>query len=260
MLGLPDDDWASVAEWSDAMNQVVSVNVHEQLPRIEKAIGEVNSYMAAQIDRLRKQPDNSLGSRLVAAEEAEGRLTSDELIALFETLLIAGAESTRNQLSFGLYLFTKYSDQWESLAAEPHLAVSATEEVLRYRSHIVATARVAREDVAMHGFTIPKDTFVMVSLPSPNHDPTKYPKASEFDIRRFLSKDAKAQLSFGHGPHICIGAPLARVELQEAFSFLAQRMPKLRLDDTVPEPVCWNNPFGVHGPSPLHLRWDPANS
>jgi cytochrome P450 len=255
-LGLPDDDWESVAAWSDAVNQLISVSVVDQLPRIEEAIDEVDAYMVEQIERLRREPRDCLGSKMIAAHDDGDHLSDDELVSLFETLLIAGAESTRNQLSFGLYLFAKHPDQWQALADDPDLAVPATEELLRFRSPFIGTGRIAREDVELHGLTIAAGSYLIMSLPSANHDPTKYPDPGVFDITRFTGGAQPTQLSFGHGAHICIGAPLARVELQEALRMLPERMPRLRLDDEADNPVEWNNPFGVHGPIPLHLRWD----
>ena len=236
---------------------MISVSVLDQLPRIEKAIVEVDAYMEEQIGRLRLERTDCLGTRLIEAHDAGDRLTDAELVSLFETLLIAGAESTRNQLTFGLYLFTKHPDQWRMLAHDPGLAGAATEELLRFRSPFIGTGRVAREDVELNGITIAEGDYVILSLPSANHDPAKYSNPGRFDITRFSGSGVPAQLSFGHGPHICIGAPLARVELQEALRMLPADV-GLRLDDDVEPAVEWNNPFGVHGPTPLHLRWEPA--
>ena len=144
------------------------------------------------------------------------------------------------------------------LAHDPGLAGAATEELLRFRSPFIGTGRVAREDVELNGITIAEGDYVILSLPSANHDPrsTRIPGGST--SLASPGSGVPAQLLFGHGPHICIGAPLARVELQEALRMLPGRMSGLRLDDDVEPAVEWNNPFGVHGPTPLHLRWEPA--
>ena len=121
ILGFPDGDWAMVAAWADAMNQVISVSVHEQIPRIEQALVGLDAYTREQVARLRRAPGGSLGSALVASEEQGDRLSADELVALFQTLLMAGAETTRNMLSLGMWLFPRRPDLWGMLGDEPGL-------------------------------------------------------------------------------------------------------------------------------------------
>jgi cytochrome P450 len=257
ILGFPDSDWVTVAAWADAMNQVISVSVHEQIPRIEQAIGELDAYTHEQIDRLRGQPGDSLGSALVVAEEEGDRLSSGELVALFQTLLMAGAETTRNMLTLGLWVFARRPDRWATLADEPSLIQSATEELLRYRPPFIGTARIASEAVQVHDVTIPAGTLLILGLPGANFDTNVFENSETFDVRRFASNaTTPGHLSFGAGPHFCLGAPLARVELQEAFRYLPGRLTHLRVDEDDPVGVEWTSPFGVHGPSRLPLAWD----
>jgi cytochrome P450 len=259
ILGFPDSDWAMVAAWADAMNQVISVSVHEQIPRIEQAIGELDAYTEEQIDRLRRQPGDSLGSALVTAEAEGDRLSPGELTALFQTLLMAGAETTRNMLTLGLWVFARRPDQWATLADEPSLIQSAIEELLRYRPPFIGTARIASEAVQIHDLTIPAGTLLILGLPGANFDTNVFANSETFDVRRFVSNPTTpGHLSFGAGAHICLGAPLARVELQEAFGYLPRRLPHLRVDDEDPVGVQWTSPFGVHGPSRLPIAWGPA--
>jgi cytochrome P450 len=259
ILGFPDADWEKVAAWADAMNQVISVSVHEQIPRIEQAIVELNAYTRAQIDRLRGEPGGILGSTLVASEEAGDRLSSEELVALFQTLLMAGAETTRNMLSLGMWLFAGRPDQWATLADEPSLVASATEELLRYRPPFIGTARIASEDLELNDTAVPAGTLFILGLPGANSDVSVFVDPDRFDAHRFPGSPATAKhLSFGAGPHVCIGAPLARVELQEAFGYLSGRLRRLRVDDDDEIGVVLTSPFGVHGPSRLPLAWDPV--
>jgi cytochrome P450 len=260
ILGFPDTDWATVASSADAMNQVISVSVREQIPRIEAALVGLNAYTAEQIGRLRHEPGDNLGSALIASEEEGDRLSSDELVALFQTLLMAGAETTRTMLSLGLWLFARRPDLWTALAEEPTLVESATEELLRHRPPFVGTARIAGDDAELNGLMIPAGTVLLLGLPGANSDPSVFENPGQFDIRRFPDAPAAAKhLSFGTGPHVCIGAHLARIELQEAFRYLAPRLVGLRVDRRDSNGVVMTPPFGVHGPSRLPLEWEPPH-
>jgi cytochrome P450 len=260
LLGFPEQDWPRLAAWSDAAVQLPTTAVLEELDRITHALLELRAYTTEQLDGIRERGrGDDLGSILLAAEEAGDRLSPDELVVLFETLLMAGAETTKTVLALGLLLFAKHPDQWRALREDPSLVNSAVEEVLRYRIPQLGVGRVAREDVAINGVDIPAGTFCLVAIPSANFDPRAYDDPDAFDIRRFTDgrrAPAQGHLSFGFGIHVCVGAHLARLELQEAFAHLSQAWPRLRLDTDDPEGVTWNSPFGVHGPARLPLRWD----
>ena len=261
ILGFPDEDWAMVAAWADAMNQVISVSVHEQIPRIEQALVGLDAYTRDQVDRLRREPGDSLGSALVASEEQGDRLSAEELVALFQTLLMAGAETTRNMLSLGMWLFARRPDLWAMLGDEPDLVESATEELLRHRPPFIGTARIATEDLELNDASIPAGTLLILGLPGANSDASVFSDADAFDIRRFPENPATAKhLSFGTGAHVCIGAHLARVEMQEAFRYLARELTSLRIDHRDATGIELTSPFGVHGPSRLPLAWDRAEA
>jgi cytochrome P450 len=256
VLGFPDSDWALVSAWADAVNQVISVSVLEQIPRIEKAILELNEYTADQIADLRKNPVDSLGSALIAAEEEGDRLSHEELVALFETLLMAGAETTQNMLSLGMWLFARHPEPWSALATNPDLALAATEELLRFRPPFIGTARLATEDVELNGTVVRAGTQLILGLPGANFDRAVFESPELFDIHRFDGTRTAGHLSFGIGMHFCLGAHLARVEMTEAFGYLPSVMRGMRVDPSDPNGVGWSSPFGVHGPIRLPLHWD----
>jgi cytochrome P450 len=257
LLGFPDEDWKQVAAWAEAINQVISVSVLEQLPRIEKAIIELDQYVGEQIERLRGAPSDNLGSALIAAEEQGDRLSLPELVSLFEVILLAGGDTTSNMVTEGLYLFSSRPKEWGALAEDPSLSPSAVEEILRFRPPFIGPNRLAKEDVVLDDVLIPSGTNVNLTFSAGNNDPAAYTSPESFDINRFVEHGAvPGQLSFGRGMHVCLGAHLARVELQEAFRLLPRLLPNMRLDDTMPAPVEWKSPFGIHGPSQLFLRWD----
>jgi cytochrome P450 len=259
VLGFEESNWKQIAEWADAINQVISVSAGEQVERIEQAIERLDVYTAAAIDRLQRSPDGSLGSALIAAHEAGDRLSEDELVALFQTLLMAGAETTRNTLSSALFLFARHPEQWALLGAREDLVAAATEEVLRFRPPFIGTARLVTEDVVLHDTLLPSGTQLLLGLPGANFDEAVFAAPDDFDITRFEQSVVNpGHVSFGAGFHFCLGAPLARIEIQEVLRYLAPRLRSLRADDSIDDWVAWSPPFGVHGPVRLCLTWDPA--
>jgi cytochrome P450 len=167
-------------------------------------------------------------------------------------VLVGGVDTTQSQLAHALRLLADHPDQWARLAAEPELAPQAVEEVLRYEPITPFTARIALEDVEYRDVTFPEGTVVLVCAFTGNRDPGTYPEPDRFDISRAPAKP----LTFGAGPHYCLGANLARAEMQEALTFLAPRMPDLALDG---EPA-FGSIDGIYGLDSLPLRWSPAGT
>jgi cytochrome P450 len=259
MLGFPDADWQKVAHWSEKMNQIISVDVVDLIPGIEQTIRELDEYTLGQIERLQASPDSSLGSQLVHAEETGDRLTTLELIRLFESLLMAGSHTVQLQIALGLLQFVKNPTAWNALGEDPDLAEAVTEEVLRYRAPILGVKREAREDLMLRdNVFVPAGTMFTIAIPSANFDESIYAKPAVFDIHRYVDRKAAAAAhqSFGGGAHACIGAHMARLELSEAFRHLAQRLPNIRIDEEDPIGVRWSEPYGIHGPVHTPLRWD----
>jgi cytochrome P450 len=205
------------------------------------------------VDERRTQPADDLLSHMIAVEEEGDRLTTDELVMMTEAVLMAGTDTTRNQLACTVALLAQHPDQWRQLGEEPGLAPRAVEESMRHIGAVRATFRVASEDIDLHDVTFPAGTLVMTHLASANHDPDVWTNPYEFDITREPS--AAPQMTFGSGIHFCLGASLARAELQEALALLARRMPDLALDG----PIEWKPPtVGIWGPSRLPLRFAPT--
>jgi cytochrome P450 len=187
---------------------------------------------------------------MIAAEEAGDRLSTDELVMMTEAVLMAGTDTTRNQLACAVALFADHPDQWACLAAEPSMASRAVEEAMRYLGTVRATMRIASEDIVLHDVEIPAGTLVMTSLAGANRDSGVWEHPHRFDIDRPAATDP--HLTFGSGIHYCLGAALARAELQEALPILARRMPDLAVDGTIE----WKPPtVGIWGPAALPLRF-----
>ncbi|HZU78350.1 MAG TPA: cytochrome P450, partial [Acidimicrobiales bacterium] len=146
-------------------------------------------------------------------------------------------------------VFAEHPDQWRLLAEQPELAPRAVEESMRFLGAVRATMRFAAEEVEYRGVVFPRGTLVSVSLAGANRDPATFEAPDTFDITRARGTQ---QMTFGSGIHHCLGAALARAELQEALPVLAAVMPDLALDG----PVTWKPPtFGIWGPASLPLRW-----
>ena len=167
-------------------------------------------------------------------------------------VLVGGVDTTQSQLAHALRLFAEHPDQWARLRDEPELASAAVEEVLRFEPITPFTARIALEEVEYRDVTFPEGTVVLVCAHTGNRDPATYENPDRFDIT--ADRGSPKPLTFGAGPHYCLGANLARAELQEALAFLAPRMPDLALDG---EPE-FGSIDGIYGLDALPIRWSPA--
>jgi cytochrome P450 len=196
-------------------------------------------------------PGDDLVSALLAADEAGDRLTTEELRALVTGLVFAGQDTTRNQLGQAVSVFLRYPEQWARLGAEPELAAGVVEEVMRCAPTVPVIMRLAVADLEVGGLAVPAGTHLSLFAGAANRDPRVFGAAPEdFDVTRARP----AQLTFGGGVHYCLGAPLARAEMQEALPILARR-----LRDPEPDgPATWRPALGITGPQSLPIRFRPA--
>ena len=252
LLGAPKEDWRRFSAWATDIFRIFNQNLAEDLPLIEAAVAELEAYLVALIAERRAVPGEDLLSDLIAIEAAGDRLSTDELVSLAVAVLMAGTDTTRNQLACALALFAEHPDQWAQLVERPGLAPRAVEEAMRYLGAVRGTVRFAPEDVVFRDVLFPKGTLVSVFLAGANRDPATYEEPEAFDIARARGVQ---QMTFGSGIHHCMGAALARAELQEALTLLSRRMPELATDG----PVEWKpTTFGIWGPARLPLRFTPA--
>ena len=248
LLGAPKEDAGLFSAWATDIFRIFNQDLATDAPRISRAATELDAYVTDLIERRRRSPADDLLSALIAVEEAGDRLSTDELVMLAEAVLMAGTDTTRNQLACALALLAGHPAQWALLADDAALARSAVEEAMRYLGAIRGTARVASEDIVYRDVLFPAGTLVSVSLAGANRDPTVFEAPDTFDIASGRSN----QLTFGSGIHHCLGASLARAELQEALVMLARRLPGLALAG----PVEWKPAtFGIWGPTRLPARW-----
>ncbi|MEL6891441.1 MAG: cytochrome P450 [Actinomycetota bacterium] len=256
LLGAPDEDWRDFSRWAEAVLAIFNGTVNDELERIKQAQRELDEYTMRLIERRRDDPHDDLLSSLIAAEEEGDRLSSAELVSLVNAVIVAGTDTTRNQLSCAVAVFADHPDQWALLAEQPELAPRAVEEVMRYMGAVRGVGRFASEDIEYRGVLFPKDTFVFPSLAAANVDDGVVDgDPFVFDIRREPVR-GHMQMTFGSGIHYCLGASLARAELQEALAVLAQRLPDLRVDGD----VVWKPPTtAIFGADRLPITFTPGH-
>jgi len=218
--------------------------------KMEKALGALSQfimYFAVLIEKRRAEPKDDLLSALIAAEEGGERLSTEELFALCVLVFIAGHETTQSLIGNGLLALLRNRDQFELLKSDNALMRNAIEELLRYDSPVQLTARTALEDIDVAGVTVKKGQQVVVLLGAGNRDPEQFADPDKLDITR-----PKPQVvSFGAGVHFCLGAPLARLEAQIAFTELLKRFPDMEL---AAEPE-WRNTLTLHGMNSLKVKF-----
>jgi len=251
LLGAPKEDWKLFSRWATDIFRVFNNDLEADLPFIQAASAELDAYIGELIEQRRSSPSDDLLSDLISAEEAGDRLSHEELVMMAEAVLMAGTDTTRNQLACSIALLVTHPDQWSLLADRPELAPRAVEETMRYLGAVRGTLRFAAEDVEYRDVVFPKGTLVSVALAAANRDRDAFPDPDRLDITR---ESKSPQLTFGSGVHFCLGASLARAELQEALPVLVSRMPGARLDGSIE----WKpDTFGIWGPSRLPLAWNP---
>jgi cytochrome P450 len=248
MLGVPAEDTERFHTWSDT----VMGDWQRDSDEIMAALVELFGYFGRLIALKRSQPTNDLTSALIAARDDADRLSEDELTVLCCTLLVGGHETTANQINLSLLLLLDHPAELAKLRADPSLIPGAVEELLRFsRLGGLAPTRVTTEDTDIGGVTIPAGEEVIPLFATANRDPSVFPDPERFDV----SRDAASHLSFGAGVHHCVGAQLARVELQEAFRGLIGRLPGLRL--AVPASELRFKPgMAIHSLRELPVLWD----
>jgi cytochrome P450 len=247
VMGAPTSDAPRLHEWSNwIQRQFDGPSLESERGRIEQACQEFYAWCGQLLATRRGDPGDDLVSVLIAAEEQGDRLSDVELVHLVLNVLIGGVDTTQAQLSHALRLFAEHPEQWALLAARPDLVPQAVEEVLRHEPITPFTARLLTADTTYRDVELPAGTLLMISAVTGNRDGAGDPA---FDIT--ADRSGARLMTFGAGIHHCLGAPLARAELEEALTFLAPRTPGLRL--TAPPEL--GTVQGIYGMESLHLAW-----
>lgn len=222
-------------------------------------VGEARSRFSGYLDRLvaqkRAEPGDDLISDLVRAGDEHEALSAAETISMARTLLLAGAHTTANELALSCLVLLRRPERWAMLLERPELLRPAVEELLRYNSLSTSGGflRIAREDVELGGVTIRAGEAVLPSIVSANRDPTIFAAADEL----VLDRPRNAHLTFGHGLHHCLGAHLARAELEITIGTLLRRFPTLHLPDVDGRPEVVGTDVGqlLRGIPRLLVAW-----
>lgn len=282
VLGAPPEDAPRLHEWSNWVQRQFDIrSLSTDLGRIERACAEVYDYVEALLERRRADPSDDLISTLLAAEEDGDRLSHAECVNLVVNVLAGGVDTTQAQLAHALRLFAEHPDQWAALARDPDLVGPAVREVLRHEPITPFTARICVEEIEFRDVTFPAGTIVAICAERANRQigrtgdrTSDGPRAGAgehlsadvdtdagdregedpaFDIT--ADRDQRV-LTFGAGPHYCLGANLAVAELEEALRFLAPRTPDL----TIAGPVRLGGVEGIYGVESLPLAWAGASA
>ena len=248
MLGIPTEERHVLYRWMRVGGATEAVPPEEA----EAAHAQAAGYLVELFAKRRAEPADDLVTALVQVHDEGERLSEPELLLMVLTLFGAGQETTSNFLSKSLVLLFQHRAQWDLLVSRPELVPNAVEELLRYvRLGPGAFTRVATADVELSGGAVATGEAIFAVLSAANYDPAVFADPDRLDVTR---TNAYAHVAFGYGIHHCLGAPLARLELQAALHGLVTRFPTMRL--AVPEAdLEWNTTSIAGGPVTLPVVW-----
>jgi cytochrome P450 len=228
ILGLPREDYRQFQRWTTAI-----LSFFTKLDEAIVASQEVKEYMSVILAERRRTPRADLISELAQAELDGERLSDEEIFSFLRLLLPAGVETTYRATGNMLFSLLSSPDQLEAVRSDRELIPQAIEESLRLETPLLNITRLATKDAEVGGVLIPAGSTVMLMLAAANRDEARYPDPDNYDV---LRASPKPHISFGHGPHACLGTHLARLEMRVALNLLLDRLPNLRLDPEGDDP------------------------
>jgi cytochrome P450 len=249
MLGVPREDHEQLRAWTSAAVAALDPNdnVADLLPAAD-GLRAMRTYFDGLVEVRRRDLGDDLLSGMIVAEDEGDHLSHDELLDTTLLLFAAGHETTVNLISGGMLNLLRHPAELQRLQADPSLINTAVEELLRFGPPVQFTARTTTTDVEVAGKHLPAGSELIVMIAGANRDPAVFDEPDVLDIGR----EENRHLSFGGGIHLCLGAPLARVEGQEAIGRLVRRFPGLRLVD---DQIEWKPTTTIRGPARLPLTW-----
>lgn len=231
MLGIPAADVRVFGDWSARLGGIFSPFITPDVrDELEAALAPFTEYVTELIADRRSRPRDDLTTRLIEARDGGDRLSEAELVAMIANLVIGGHDVTERLIANAMWTLLRHPDEWQAVVEDPSLVPTAVDEVLRYEPSATGSARVATEEVDWDGLAIPAGSMVAAATIAANRDPEVYTDPDRFDIRR---ADAR-HLTFGGGPHYCLGASLGRIVTQETIGLIARRWPDITLIDDDP--------------------------
>jgi cytochrome P450 len=215
LLGVPDDDVDGFAAWADALSPVFGMMDDRQIAAATTAIDQMLAYVDDLASRRRRDPADDLITGLLAVEDGGERLTHEELVAMVANLLVGGHDTTTSQIGCSLLTMLRSPDEAARLVATPDLLTSATAETIRYEPSLPIVPRTTNDLVSIAGHDVPPGSLITLCTAAANREPSTWRDADRVDIARFTRPDTPRLLSFGAGPHYCLGAALARLTVDE---------------------------------------------
>lgn len=228
MIGVPEEDFDRCVAWSDQLAPVIDAYIpREIMDTAQAALEAFALYIRQQLEERRARPRDDILTALIQARDSGAELSEDELISNVITLFVAGHETTTNTIGHAFALLHQFPDARAELEAQPDKLVSAVEEILRYEPTIQMVTQWPSENLMLGDLPLRKGQPVWLMLGAANRDPEKFTDPERFDIAR----TPNPHIAFGSGAHTCIGAALARLEVQVALSTLMARYPKWRVTE-----------------------------
>ena len=226
MLGIPPEDRAQFAVWSDQRARILEPTLSpEERETADAAMRSLDEYLVPIISERKADPKDDIISALAQAEEEGDKLTEREVLIMLRLLLVAGNETTTNLIGNGVLALLRHPDQLAALREDPGLIPSAVEELLRFDSPVQVDMRSVRDDCDVNGFPLRRGDSVVMLLGAANRDPDRFEAPDRLDVRR----GDQNHLAFGRGIHHCLGAPLARLEGRVVLEALIERFGSMRL-------------------------------
>lgn len=254
-LGMPREDLPKLKRWTDAVvaNQDQSNGEARQL-ELAHIICELHRYAAAMAERFRREPKECLLSDIANATVDGRQLTLQEIAALCEQIMAGGNDSSANAIANAMLRLIEQPELQETLRARPELTPKFVEEVLRLDAPVQKLFREPKVDIEIGGVTIPKGAVVVLQWGGANRDPAQFPEPDRIDLDR---TNGSQHLTFGYGPHTCVGNRLARAEIRISVAKLLQRLRNIRFSRGAAS-VVRDPHFFAYGPRELHIRFDRA--
>lgn len=257
IMGVPDEDIARAKQFANRLALFTwgFPSDADQLALAE-GMAEYWRYAREHVRRRLEAPTDDYISDLIHAWREPGNedlFDEEYLVTTMMNFLFAGHETTTNATANGLRALLEHRDQWDALCADPKLASNAVEESLRFSSSVIAWRRRAVTDTVVGETLIPAGANVLVVTGSANHDEDVFEDPGRFDLSR---SNARRHFAFGHGRHLCLGAPLARIEMEIFFTELSRRIPQLRL--VAGQEFSYSPNTSFRGPDHLYAEWDPT--
>jgi cytochrome P450 len=251
MMGVPSEERDLFKGWSDAIMTLVfgAAGVVGRREIAQQSLSELAEYLRDLVHRFRAEPGENLISDLIAAQEADDRLSDDEIVSTCTLVLFGGHETTTNLIGNGIRSLLHFPDALQRLIEEPNLLGSAIEELLRYDGPSKMEVRMAAADIEMRGQTIREGDQVYLIQAAANRDPNVFTDPNGLDLGRNPNKHC----GFGFGIHYCLGAPIARLEGSIAIDALIRNLPGLRIG---PEPEQWHPTLISRGMQSFTVSWD----